>query len=61
VVVEICWYVPSCLLCWDTVHLLQLIGEVTGGLEGWASNNRWDELGITAQLQQHSELKWVYP
>eukprot|EP00775_Hariotina_reticulata_P011007 gene11007-11161_t len=39
----------------------RVIEEVTGGLEGWASRNRWDDLGITAQLKQHQELKWVYP
>jgi hypothetical protein len=40
---------------------LQVIDEVTGGLEKWSANNRWSELGISQQLQQHSEYKWAYP
>lgn len=39
---------------------LQVIDEVTGGLEGWASKNRWEDLGIVQQVQQHKELQWVY-
>lgn len=44
-----------CLLC-----LLQVVDEVTGGLESWASKNRWEDLGIVQQVQQHKELQWVY-
>ena len=39
---------------------MQVIDEVTGGLEGWASKNRWEDLGIVQQVQQHKELQWAY-
>ncbi|WIA30397.1 hypothetical protein OEZ86_000482 [Tetradesmus obliquus] len=42
-------------------HAKRVIAEVTSGLEKWSANNRWSELGIIQQLQQHSEYKWVYP
>lgn len=42
------------------VVMLQVIDEVTGGLEGWAAKNRWEDLGIVQQVQQHKELQWVY-
>jgi len=42
------------------VVCVQVIDEVTGGLEGWASKNRWEDLGIVQQLQQHPELQWAY-
>jgi hypothetical protein len=39
---------------------LQVIDEVTGGLESWAAKNRWEDLGIVQQVQEHKELQWVY-
>lgn len=39
----------------------QVIQEVTGGLEGWSSKNRWEDLGIVQQLRDNPQYKWVYP
>lgn len=65
--------VPSCTLTGESMEVqadavsgvvvvvcVQVIDEVTGGLEGWASKNRWEDLGIVQQLQQHPELQWAY-
>lgn len=38
----------------------RVIEEVMGGLESWAVKNRWEDLGIVQQVQQHKELQWVY-
>lgn len=45
------------LLC--CLLLGQVIDEVTGGLEQWASKNRWEDLGIVQQVQEHPELQWA--
>ncbi|KAF8069416.1 GST3 [Scenedesmus sp. PABB004] len=42
-------------------HAKRVMDEVAGGLEGWSAKGRWEELGITQQLREHPELKWVYP
>lgn len=66
----VCFYTTSCL-CNSVWHVclpcdtcvcvcLQVIDEVTGGLEGWAAKNRWEDLGIVQQVQQHPELQWAY-
>lgn len=40
----------------------RVVREVQGGLEAWSSKGRWEELGISKQLQETSgEYKWVYP
>ncbi len=36
---------------------LQVVEEVRGGLEGWTKNDRWNQLGISEQLQDGS-FKW---
>ncbi len=39
--------------------LLQVIAEVRGGLDAWAKNDRWNQLGITEQVQD-SSYQWAY-
>lgn len=40
--------------------IVQVVEEVTSGLESWVSKNRWEELGIVQQIQEHPQYQWAY-
>jgi hypothetical protein len=46
-------------MSWAMGMLLQVIAEVRGGLDGWAKNDRWNQLGITEQVQD-SSYQWAH-
>eukprot|EP00983_Pelagomonas_calceolata_P060505 1146395-Pelagomonas_calceolata.AAC.4 len=38
----------------------QVIAELQEGLEGFDSNNWWQDQGIIEQVTQNPQLKWAY-
>lgn len=52
---------PSCCARLQRLTcVLQVMEEMKGGLQGWHSKGRWDEVKVTEHVQD-SRFKWVYP
>jgi glutathione S-transferase len=43
----------------DDAAMARVLDEVRGGLEGWESKGRWDELGITEQVKK-AEAQYAF-
>jgi glutathione S-transferase len=55
---------PRLLAWWKAVNedpeAKKVLEEVKGGLEGWASSDRWNTQGINQQMADSPDLTWSY-